>query len=287
MINEIYVDGKLLLEKKPKSFFNNGYNIKCNECCELIERKWLDYKIFKELYTCKKCIMLNHNPMDKPEVKEKHKSVVTSNEYRNQMSVLTKGEKNGFYGKTHTNTTKKHIKKGFKLWLNGLTVEEYDNWRGKMSNGNKKLMEEQPEFYHKIKSMAARQSHLSQFKNMKMNGIETIINDYLKTLDVDFKYSVILNDYQYDFGIKSLKILIEVNGDYWHGNPKFYNYDGSDNKKVLNEIQINKKNKDIEKITWAKEKGFTVISIWEDDINHNNFKKQLKYEIEKNRDNRD
>ena len=70
-----------------------------------------------------------------------------------------------------------------------------------------------------------------------MNGIETIVNDYLKTMDIDFKYSVILNNYQYDFGIKSLRILIEVNGDYWHGNPKFYNNDGSNDKKILNEIQ--------------------------------------------------
>ena len=36
-------------------------------------------------------------------------------------------------------------------------------------------------------------------------------------------------------------LLIEVQGDYWHGNPDLFNDDGTDGKRMLNEIQIKKK----------------------------------------------
>jgi hypothetical protein len=50
---------------------------------------------------------------------------------------------------------------------------------------------------------------------------------------------LILDDkFQYDFLIYP-NIIIEVQGDYWHGNPKFY----GKNKKPLNQIQVFKKNK--------------------------------------------
>ena len=54
------------------------------------------------------------------------------------------------------------------------------------------------------------------------------------------KFSVILGYYQYDFGFKNNRILLEVQGDYWHGNPVLFNEDGSSNKRMLNEIQKNK-----------------------------------------------
>lgn len=45
--------------------------------------------------------------------------------------------------------------------------------------------------------------------------------------------------FQYDFIIRHRRILIEVQGDYWHGHPDMYNEDGSNGKKKLNNIQIN------------------------------------------------
>ena len=97
-------------------------------------------------------------------------------------------------------------------------------------------MNENPEYYKLIKSNAARVSHRSQFKKNKMNKIEKKVNDFLETLGVNYQYSIKLGGNQYDFGIKEKTILIEIDGDYWHGNPEFYNVDGSDGKRILNNI---------------------------------------------------
>lgn len=58
--------------------------------------------------------------------------------------------------------------------------------------------------------------------------------------NIDYDYSCIMGSkekcFQYDFILHNKRILIEVQGNYWHGNPKFYNEDGSNGKKKLNDI---------------------------------------------------
>jgi very-short-patch-repair endonuclease len=56
-------------------------------------------------------------------------------------------------------------------------------------------------------------------------------------------------------------VLVEVDGDYWHGNPKIYS--------KLNEIQLKQKERDIKNEQLAKENGFIVLRFWESDILNN------------------
>jgi hypothetical protein len=49
------------------------------------------------------------NPMLKPEVREKHKQIVSSPEHRKMMSDKMSGENNPFYGKCHSDKTKKYL----------------------------------------------------------------------------------------------------------------------------------------------------------------------------------
>lgn len=119
-------------------------------------------------------------------------------------------------------------------------------------------------------------SHVSQFSNVKMNKIEKIVYDYLQKNNIDVKFSLMLSSYQFDFGIKDKRILIEVDGDYWHGNPLYYNKSGRDNKKKLNEIQLKKIKQDKEKTDWAFSHGFTLIRIWETEIINETFKNKLQ-----------
>lgn len=275
MVNEIYVGGELVLNENPKKQFKKGYQILCIKCNKLIERKWYEKKILECKYECKHCVLTHNNPMFNPIVKEKHNNIVNSKEYRENMSFLMKGEKNGFYGKKHSKDTIDLIRIKNEKYRNSLTESEKKIISKKASLMQKKLFSDNPEEYSRKRSKAAKFSHISQFRNWKMNKVESKVFNYLKENGVDVVFSVILHKYQFDLGVKEKRILIEVDGDYWHGNPKFYNEDGSDNKRILNETQKEKIKVDSEKTLWAFSRNFTLIRLWEDEVNDGTFKEKL------------
>lgn len=55
-------------------------------------------------------------------------------------------------------------------------------------------------------------------------------------------------------------IFIEVNGDYWHGNPARY----ADSE--LDKKQQNRRESDVEKAGWTKENGYHLVTFWEREI---------------------
>lgn len=281
MINEIYINEKLIVTDSHRKKFKNGYKIKCICCNKFVERKYYDKKILDSPYECKSCVLKNKNPMHNSDIKSKHNKIVKSKEYRQHMSSLLSGENNPFYNKTHTSESIEKIKKANKSYWDNLTNEKRENISKRCSDIQKKLLKDNPKDYRRKRSKAARLSHMSQFDNCDMNKIEKIVSEYFDENKLDFIYSVILASYQFDFKIKGDKILIEVNGDYWHGNPEFYNKDGLFGKRKLNKIQLSKMEKDIEKTKWAESRGFTLIRIWESEIKNGNYKNKLN-EIKKN-----
>lgn len=70
--------------------------------------------------------------------------------------------------------------------------------------------------------------------------------------------------------------MIEVQGDYWHGNPKLFDEEGSNNKRKLNETQKIKMEQDKRKKEFAESKKFKILYIWENDINNNNFESLME-----------
>lgn len=58
-------------------------------------------------------------------------------------------------------------------------------------------------------------------------------------------------------------LLIEIDGDYFHANPKFYN------KGSMNSIQKRNKRIDLLKDEWAGMHCIPLLRIWEDDIKNN------------------
>lgn len=92
--------------------------------------------------------------------------------------------------------------------------------------------------------------------------------------------------YSYDFLIPNTKKIIEINGDYWHGNPKLYKPNDLILKGSSGEVQVkNKWMKDKEKIDNAKRCGFEVLVIWELDLNNSEkeiTKRILEYAAQEN-----
>jgi very-short-patch-repair endonuclease len=98
--------------------------------------------------------------------------------------------------------------------------------------------------------------------------LEKIIEKKLIELQVKFvkQYRLYFDSYSYrkfDFYLPQHNLLIEVDGDYWHGNPKFYN--------KFNEIQIYTKENDKFKNELVKTSNISLLRIWGSDIIGENF----------------
>lgn len=141
-------------------------------------------------------------------------------------------------------------KNGKKVW-SSLTDEQKTNWLDKSIRSNKCFEK------HKI-------------KGYNVSKLETRIQECFNTLLVKYEPQFVIKigkKYKfYDFLIKNTNIIFEIQGDYWHANPKYYtensiiNYVGG--KKSASDVW----NKDIEKKEFANSKGYDIIYLWEDEI---------------------
>lgn len=87
--------------------------------------------------------------------------------------------------------------------------------------------------------------------------------DFLKKLGIKYEeqfYAESIKRY-YDFYLTDYKIIVEIDGDYWHSYGKVY--------EEMTPTQ--KKNARVDKIKdeWALSHGIPIIRIWEHDINEN------------------
>lgn len=72
-----------------------------------------------------------------------------------------------------------------------------------------------------------------------------------------------LKYYAIDFASPSLKLAIEIDGDFWHCNPKFYP-EGPKYKSQIKNLNIQKR-----KEKFISSQGWKLLRFWEDDINNN------------------
>lgn len=93
--------------------------------------------------------------------------------------------------------------------------------------------------------------------------IEEFIMKVLDSLNIKYLYNKPLGPYTPDFQICNTKIIIEVQGDYFHCNPYVYKNGPKD------EIQIKHVLRDYYKKCYFLSSGYTILEIWEKDINEN------------------
>lgn len=102
-----------------------------------------------------------------------------------------------------------------------------------------------------------------QAKKMYWNptGPEIRLGEILDELKIYYFSQKIVKDKIFDYYIPKFNLLIEVDGDYFHGFGKEY--------KDLNEIQKRSNRNDKEKDVLAKGLGYDILRFWEHDIYNN------------------
>jgi G:T-mismatch repair DNA endonuclease (very short patch repair protein) len=297
MINKIYWKEKLIVSSEKVGrerhfILDDGtkinrnaltsctIKIECNECHNKTEITFYN-DLDKRKYTCKVCgctgsrnpfygkahtdqtknTISQHNKGNKYWVGKKHKESA-----KLKISKFWKGkqvgEKNPFYGKKHDDKTIKIMVEKTKKWRQNLTDEEKQKISKNSSESQKKLQQKDPETYRKNKQKAGLVSHLNH-KKYKMNNLEKDVQKVLNEFGIQMKYSVIFCYKQFDFGIKDKKILLEVQGDYWHGNPEIYS--------EHNEIQKRNTENDKSKAQIAEKHGYKLFYIWESDFRNKDY----------------
>lgn len=132
-----------------------------------------------------------------------------------------------------------------------------------------KLDEGMREYWSKEENKE-KQSH-KRLLYIKENGftvISNLENNFSKLLDnlnIDYYQQFYVREIKslYDFKIKGKNILIEIDGDFWHCNPK------TEHKIPVIEHQKNNLIKDKIKTEWCLKNNYILLRFWEDDINNN------------------
>ena len=94
--------------------------------------------------------------------------------------------------------------------------------------------------------------------------IERIVKKYLDDKNIKYEYQYHLDSKYYpDFYFPDKNMIIEVQGDYWHGNPEIYKTED------LNEHQIDHMARDRRKFGYYKHKQIKYYEIWGKDIKEN------------------
>ena len=100
------------------------------------------------------------------------------------------------------------------------------------------------------------------FAKKPMNKLEKFVSSILDESNIKYHFQFFIKNKEgicksYDFKIKDTNILIEIDGDYWHGGPSL--------EKHFFKLEEVKQN-DLFKNQLAKDKGFQLIRVWESDI---------------------
>jgi len=181
--------------------------------------------------------------------------------------------------------------KEYYIWLHDYMIKKY----GKKSLPNRygnmnKYYDNMSEYDRKHTMDAALKGYVKYWNNLSdeqkteltikktkhftKNGfysskLETKISDCLDKLNISHVRQFYIGRKIYDIKISNSDIIIEINGDFWHGNPKIYKENDIINHPFKSAIAKDLWEKDRKKKIIAENKGYKVIYIWEKEINEN------------------
>lgn len=190
---------------------------------------------------------LNKNNSDRIKKASKKISKTRKKMYKLGQIPSLKGEGNPMFGK--------------KSWNHGLTKHTDD----RIKKASKKLSKTRKKIWESFSEDEKNEKigKLTEIRNLcrKDTKIEIIIKNILENLNINFIKNYRKDNFVFDFWLTDYNLIIECNGDYWHGNDLFF--------KKLNETQIKNRERDQRKISYINDKKMEVIILWEHEILYN------------------
>ncbi len=166
-----------------------------------------------------------------------------SNRRKGKIGLI--GEKNGMYGKIPYNKgvspnddVKEKIKNGIIGYWNGLNEIELKKRKNKLRE-----------------DWIIKRDNYSEIDTLP----EKIVENLLLELKINYKKKINIGYYNCDYVVND--IIIEVQGDYWHGNSKIYN--------DFDNIQQKNIKRDNRKFKYLSSNGYKILYLWEYDLKNN------------------
>lgn len=103
--------------------------------------------------------------------------------------------------------------------------------------------------------------------NKSSSKLESRVAEALSRLRIVAEPHTCIGGKNFDFRLDRSKILLEINGDFWHANPKKYDAEDVVNLpgKKMKASELWKR--DQKKIQSAERRGYKVVTLWEDELN--------------------
>jgi len=144
----------------------------------------------------------------------------------------------------------------------GTLEVECDECKGKFTR-YKHLVEASTNHFCGVECYSVWKSKYGVTEITGKTSIEKTTEDILNKNNISYVYQKQIKDEKfgncyYDFYIEDYNLLIEVDGDYWHGNPKKY--------PKLNSQQLGCKKRDKEKNEVALKNNYNLVRIYEDEL---------------------
>lgn len=118
-----------------------------------------------------------------------------------------------------------------------------------------------------IKKLRENTAKMYQEKRYnRVTQIEIKVRDFLNELDLEFSEQYFFKYYSLDFALEKYKICIECQGTYFHVDPRIYP------NGPISKVQKRNFGRDKAKKKFLNNNGWTLIELWETEINDGQFK---------------
>lgn len=176
--------------------------------------------------------------------------------YEHQREFMKKGYNAFCSDQSKLQKRQQNIETSLYLKYGVINASQIPEVRQKISSARKREIAQMTVDERRLRTQKAREAVNYE------STLEVRVKKCLVELNEDFISHQFLWGYNFDVMIKG-KILIEVNGDFWHANPSMYEA----NDVLLGELTAEKIwSKDKRKVDKATSEGYIVITLWENDI---------------------